>query len=570
MTAKRLLPLALLVSIAATGAAQAQPQSQGQAPKRDMIATASPLATEAGRDILRQGGSVIDAAIVAQMVLNLVEPESSGIGGGAVMVLYAAKNHRVTTFDGRETAPKAAQPDRFLDANGKPMTYFDALVGGRSVGVPGVLRMLQLVHRQYGKLPWPALFAPAIKLAQDGFPVSDKLHGELERDKLFPKDGTAAKYFFNADGSAKAIGTMLSNPELAATLRSIADNGADVFYRGAIAQDIVDTVDHAPIHAGDMTLADIAGYQAKERPPVCGFYRQYKLCGMGPPSSGGVTTLEILGLLQPFDMKHQVDTPAAWNLFTQASRLAYADRDRYVADPDFVRAPIDGMIARPYLDRRAKLIEPKSFTPGILAPGDPPGQHADNWGRDATPEFPSTSNLTVIDSAGNALVMTTTIEFAFGSHLMTRGFLLNNELTDFSFVPDSDGKPVANRVEGGKRPRSSMAPTLVFDAQGKLLMGVGSAGGAAIITDVAKTLVAALDWKYPLQQAMDLPNIGNRNGSTEIESGKSADALAETLAAEGHDIRRNGRLSGLSGIRVTPQGFEGAADKRRAGTALGN
>ncbi len=541
-----------------------------QLPQRDIIATANPQASEAGRAILRQGGSAVDAAIAAQLVLNLVEPESSGIGGGAFMVLWSAKDHRAISFDGRETAPKAAKSDRFLDATGKPLNYFDALVGGRSVGVPGVVRMLDLAHRRYGKLPWATLFQPAIELAAKGFPVSTKLNGELSRDRLFAKDGAARDYFFDADGQAKPVGAILTNPELAATLKDIATRGPDAFYRGALARDIVDAVDHAFVHPGDLTEADIADYQAKERAPICGDYRQYRLCGMGPPSSGGVATLEILGLLQHFDLAPMGDTPPAWNLFAQASRLAYADRDRYVGDPGFVRGAVTGLLDHAYLAARAKLIDPGQLPPGPIAAGSPPGKHADNWGHDLTPEFPSTSNLAVIDKDGNALVMTTTIEFAFGSHLMTHGFLLNNELTDFSFVAEENGKPVANRVAGGKRPRSSMSPTLVFDRSGKLVMGVGSAGGAAIITDVAKTLVAVLDWHDGLQAAMNLPNISNRNGPTEVEAVPAGDTVAAALAAMGHEVRRNGRDSGLSGIRVTPQGFEGAADKRRAGMALGD
>jgi gamma-glutamyltranspeptidase/glutathione hydrolase len=520
--------------------------------------------------MLRHGGGAVDAAIATQMVLNLVEPESSGIGGGAFLVLYSAKERRVTTFDGRETAPAAAKGDRFIGPDGKPMNYFQALVGGRSVGVPGVLRMLETAHKRHGKLPWATLFQPAIKLARDGFPISEKLYGELSRDKLFPKDGAARTYFYEADGRAKPAGTILKNPEFAATLTTIAKQGADAFYKSPIADDIVAAADNAWVNPSDMTTADIAAYKAIERAPICGFYRQYKLCGMGPPSSGGVAVLELLGLLQRFDMKDQVNTPEAWNLFAQASRLAYADRDRYIGDPAFVRAPIAGMINRTYLAQRSQLINPKHFAAGSVAPGEPPGLHADNFGRDQTPEFPSTSNMSVIDPAGNALAMTTTIEFAFGSHLMVRGFLLNNELTDFSYVPEDNGRPVANRVEGGKRPRSSMSPTLVFDQKGHLIMSVGSAGGPAIITDVAKTLVATLDWNYPMQQAMDLPNVSNRNGATEIEAKPAADAMAAALKAEGHDVHRNGRSSGLSGIRVTRQGFDGAADDRRAGTALGD
>lgn len=557
----------LLLALAALCAAM---PARADAPRRDMIAAANPLAAEAGRAMLQKGGTAVDAAIAAQLVLNLVEPESSGIGGGAIMVLWSAKEHRVTSFDGRETAPQAAKPDRFLDTQGKPLNYFDALVGGRSVGVPGLLRMLDLAHRRYGKLPWASLFEPAIQLAENGFSMSKKLHDELARDRIFTATGAGKSLFFAADGSVKPEGTVLHNPELASTLKVIAAEGADAFYRGAIAADIVTAVTQAPVNPGDMTLGDLNAYEAKERPPICGTYRLYQLCGMGPPSSGGVAVLEILGLLQSFDLRKQVNNLAAWNLFAQASRLAYADRDRYVADPDFVTAPVSGLLDRNYLAARAKLIDRAHLPPGPVAAGDPPGRHADDWGRDATPEFPSTSNLAVIDRDGNALAMTTTIEFAFGAHLMVRGFLLNNELTDFSFVPEDQGKPVANRVEGGKRPRSSMSPTLVFDAKGKPIMTLGSAGGAAIISDVAKTLVAVLDWHYGMQQAMDLPNISNRNGATDIEATQDADTLAAALTAAGHEVRRTGRLSGLSGIRVTPQGFDGAADKRRAGTALGD
>ncbi|HLI22887.1 MAG TPA: gamma-glutamyltransferase [Stellaceae bacterium] len=567
---KRFLAAVFAAAWLFASAASAQQAASPPHDKRDMVAAANPLAAQAGRAILRQGGSAVDAAIATQLVLNLVEPESSGIGGGAFLVYFAAKDRRVATFDGRETAPAAAKGDRFIGPDGKPMNYFQALVGGRSVGVPGVLRMLQLAHRRYGKLPWATLFQPAIKLASEGFPISEKLYGELARDKLFPKDGAARAYFYQADGSPKPAGSILKNPALAATLKTIAADGADAFYKGAIASDIVATADHAWVNPSDLTTTDIADYRAIERAPVCGVYRAYRLCGMGPPSSGGVAVLEILGLLQPFDLKDQVNTPEAWNLFAQASRLAYADRDRYVGDPAFVHVPIGGMLNRAYLAARAKLIDPTHFVAGVVPPGEPPGLHADNWGRDRTPEFPSTSNMAIIDKDGNALAMTTTIEFAFGSHLMVDGFLLNNELTDFSYVPEEGGKPVANRVEGGKRPRSSMAPTLVFDKNGKLVMSVGSAGGAAIITDVAKTLVATLDWNMPMQQAMDLPNVSNRNGATDVEAVPSADALAAALKAEGHDVHRPGRASGLSGIRVTPQGFEGAADDRRAGTALGD
>jgi gamma-glutamyltranspeptidase/glutathione hydrolase len=560
---------------AAPAAAQAPPEAatirtpqHASFARRDMVVAANPIAASAGRDILRQGGNAIDAAIATQLVLNLVEPQSSGIGGGAFLVYWSAAEHRLVTIDGRETAPAAARPDRFLGADGKPLAFYDAVVGGRSVGTPGVLRALELAHRRYGRLAWSALFAPAIKLAEEGFPVSPRLHALLARDPYLARTEPARRYFYAPDGTPK---TRLVNPELAATLRVIAAEGADAFYRGPIARDIAATVRTAPVNAGDLAESDLATYEAKERPPVCGEYRRYRICGMGPPSSGAVTLLEMLGLLERFDLAR--DPPVsiqAVHLFAEAGRLAYADRDRYLADADFVPVPVRGLIDPEYLSARSRLIDPERAHPGPAAPGDPPGSHAGDWGRDAAPELPGTSNIAIVDGAGNALAMTTTIENAFGSRLMVRGFLLNNELTDFSFVPEENGKPVANRVEPGKRPRSAMAPTLVFDPDGKLRLVVGSAGGPAIINDVAKTVIAVIDWRYDLQAAIDLPNDGNRNGATEIEAGPNAAAMAAALAARGHQVRFTDRPSGLTGILVTPQGLEGAADPRRDGAAFGD
>jgi gamma-glutamyltranspeptidase / glutathione hydrolase len=536
--------------------------------RHDMVVAANPLAATAGRDMLRQGGTAVDAAIATQLVLNLVEPQSSGIGGGAFLVLWSAAERRVITFDGRETAPAAATADRFLGRDGKPLAFYDAVVGARSVAVPGVLRMLELAHARYGKLPWAALFAPAITLAEAGVAVPPRLRLLLARDPYLARYEPARSYFYAADGAPK---TMLRNPELAATMRLIAAGGADAFYTGPIAGDIVAALRAVPDSPGDLTLSDLAGYAAKERAPLCGAYRAYRLCGMAPPSSGAVTLLEMLGMLGHFDLS--ADRPpsaAAVHLLAEAGRLAYADRARYVADSDFVAVPVSGLLDADYLNARARLIDRAHAMPGPAPPGDPPGSRAEERGDNAAPELPSTSHISIVDRAGNALAMTTTVENVFGSRIMVRGFLLNNQLTDFSFVPEDHGRPVANRIAGGKRPLSAMAPTLVFDRHGRLKLVVGSAGGPAIINDVAKTIIAVLDWDYDLAAAIDLPNDGNCNGATEIEAGPSAAAMAAALAARGHKIQMTDRPSGLGGIRVSPRGLEGAADPRRDGTALGD
>jgi gamma-glutamyltranspeptidase/glutathione hydrolase len=537
---------------------------------RDMVVAAHPAAAEAGREILRKGGNAIDAAIAVQFVLNLVEPQSSGLGGGAFLVFWSAKEHRVTTFDGRETAPASAKPDRFLDAAGKPLSFYDAVVGGRSVGVPGVLRMLALAHRRYGKLPWSQLFEPAIRLADQGTPMSARLHTLLVKDKYLATFEPARSYFYQADGTAKPTGSPMVNRDLADTLRLIAAQGPDAFYKGAIAADIVAAVRGASEHPGDLTTDDLAGYQAIERKPVCGPYLTYRLCGMGPPSAGDITVLEQLGMMQRLAPRSTAATIEDWHLFVEASRFAFADRDRYVGDPAFVQVPVHGLLDPAYLASRARLIDRDRAHKGPAEPGNPPRHDAVRFGNDASPEFPSTSNVAIVDAEGNALDMTTTIENAFGSRLMVHGFLLNNELTDFSFLPEQDGHPVANRVEAGKRPRSSMAPTIVFDRRGKLHMVVGSAGGSLIITDVSKTLLAVLAWHDDIAAALALPNLGNRNGATDVEMGADADALADALARYGHDVRRNDRPSGLTGIVVGRHGLEGAADPRRDGAAFGD
>jgi gamma-glutamyltranspeptidase / glutathione hydrolase len=542
--------------------------------KKFMVAAANPLATEAGYEILREGGSAVDAAIAVQMVLTLVEPQSSGIGGGAFLVHHNGR--AVETYDGRETAPAAAKPDLFIGTDGKPMSFNAGVVGGRSVGVPGVLRALELAHKEHGKLPWKRLFARAIWLAEQGFAVSPRLNTLTNADAFLKLDPVAAAYFYGADGKAKPVGTILKNPELAATLRQIADEGAGALYRGKLAEDIVAKVRSHATNPGLLTVADMAGYQAKKRAPICFDYKAFRVCGMPPPSSGTVALAQMLGMLENSTLadhppKDGVPQAEAVHLVSEAGRLAFADRGLYVADPDFVPLPI-GLLDRNYLQARAKLIGEKSM--GRAQPGTPPGVRV-AFGQDRSPELPATSHISVVDGQGNALAMTTTIEAVFGARQMVRGFLLNNELTDFSFEHTENGKPVANRVEGGKRPRSSMSPVLVFDKQsGEMLMTGGSPGGSAIINYVAKLLVGTLDWGMTVQQAISLPNFGSRNGPTELETGRAPDALVNALKARGHDVRVIDQTSGLQGIQRMEvhgiKGWFGGADPRREGIARGD
>jgi gamma-glutamyltranspeptidase/glutathione hydrolase len=537
--------------------------------QRFMVAAANPLAAAAGRDILRAGGSAVDAAIAVQLVLNLVEPQSSGIGGGAFLVHWDEAARRVITLDGRETAPAAARPDRFIGPDGKPMRFVDAVVGGRSVGVPGTPRLLEEAHRRWGKLPWPQVLAPAIKLAEDGFAISPRLNGLLSGEKNLAKDARAAAYFYEADGQAKAVGKILRNPAFAATLRALAEHGAGAFYEGEIARDIVATVTGHATNPGDMTMADLAAYRLEEREPVCGPYRVWRLCGMGPPSSGAVAVQQMLGMLETRDLPRMGPGAEAAHWFSEAGRLAFADRNLYLADPAFVGIPLPGLIDRDYIRSRAGLISPERSM-GRAKAGEPPNKRAQLLAPSEGIEN-GTSHISVVDAQGNAVSMTTTIEDGFGARLMTAGgFLLNNELTDFSFVPEEDGKPVANRVEPGKRPRSSMAPTLVFDAFGRLYAVVGSPGGSQIIGYVAKTLIALLDWKMDPQAAVDLGNFGSRNGPTELEKGTQAEGWKAALEAKGHEIRLLEMTSGIQAIVKTPEGFVGGADGRREGVAIGD
>ncbi len=531
-----------------------------------MAASANPLATEAGRQVLAEGGSAVDAAIAMQMVLNLVEPQSSGIGGGAFLLVFDHKQKRIRSYDGRETAPALAMPDRFV-AGGRVISFADAVNSGQSVGVPGVLRALELAHSRHGKLPWARLFAPAIRLAEAGFPVSPRLHAQIAGNQDLRSQPAARAYFYR-DGQALPVGSLLKNPALASVLKAVARKGANAFYRGPIAFDIVNAVQsHA--HAGDLSLADLKNYAAREREPVCSVIAMRTLCGMGPPSSGGIAVLQILGSLQQHGLAAmQPDSLEAVHYFAEAGRLAFADRDRYVADPDFIRVPTQALLDPAYIFQRGAWIDSR-FSMGTAQAGDPAAQLA-RRGQDNAPDLPSTTHLVAVDRAGNAISMTSTIESEFGSKIFVDGFLLNNQLTDFSLSPtDGQGRPVANRVEAGKRPRSSMAPMIVLE-RGKLMLLVGSPGGSAIINYVAKTLIGVLDWKMDVQQAINLANMGSRNKQTELERGSVLEKLQPDLQRMGHRVTIMPFPSGVQAIMLDQQGITGGADPRREGNASGD
>jgi len=539
------------------------------AAKNWMIVANNPLAASAGAKVLRAGGSAADAMVAVQSVLGLVEPQSSGIGGGAFLVWYDAASGKLTTLDGRETAPLAARPQLFLDENGQPLKFFDAVVGGRSVGTPGTPRLMEEAHRRWGRMPWSGLFDDAIGLAENGFEVSPRLAGLVENDaeRLSRFPSTAA--YFLPGGSPLQAGTLLKNPAYGQTLRKIASAGANAIYSGQIARNIVDTVNNAPGNPGVLSPTDLELYRVVERTPVCVAYRMREVCGMGPPSSGALTIGEILGMLRGYDLSALgPQSPEAWRLIGDASRLAFADRGRYMADTDFVPMP-SGLVKDDYLADRARLLDRKDALTDA-EPGQPSWDHAELRGDDIAIELPSTSHISIVDSYGNALSMTTTIENAFGSRLMTPdGFLLNNELTDFSFAThDDEGRPIANRVEPGKRPRSSMSPTIVMQ-DGKPELVIGSPGGSSIIGFVLQAIIANIDWGMDVQQAVAMPHMLNRFGSFELEAGTSAEALAEPLKALGYDVKVRDQNSGLAAISIGT-GLAGGADPRREGVALGD
>jgi len=534
-----------------------------------MVSAANPLAVEAGANVLRRGGNAIDAMVAVQTMLGLVEPQSSGLGGGAFLVYYDARSGKLTTIDGRETAPMAATPTLFQDTNGQPMEFYDAVVGGRSVGTPGTPALLKAAHEKWGQLEWPTLLSPAIERAEIGFNVSQRLAALIaeDREKL-SRDDTAKGYFFDASGEPLEEGALLKNPEYANTLKSLAQNGTDGFYFGPIANDIVAKVQGASWNPGVLSLKDLANYTVKERDPVCSDYRGYEICGMGPPSSGALTVGQILGLIEPFDIGALgAESPESWRLIGDASRLAFADRGRYMADIDFVPMPLTGLLDKEYLAQRSKLLESNQALESV-EPGMPAFSHAMRLADDEAIEFPSTSHFSIVDAMGNAVSMTTTIENGFGSRLMVRGFMLNNELTDFSFATHSDGVPIANRLEPGKRPRSSMAPTIVMQ-DGKPVIVTGSPGGSRIIGYVAQSLIALIDWKKSPQGAVSMPHLVNRFGTYDIESGTTAERLAPALEALGYETSIRDLNSGLHIIQITDQGLIGGADPRREGIVIG-
>lgn len=561
-------------------------KSASQAQKY-MVAAANPLAVNAGLAMLRQGGTAVDAAIAVQLVLNLVEPQSSGIGGGAFLLHWDATEKSLRTYDGRETAPAAAKPDRFME-NGKRRPFRKVVKSGLSVGTPGLVRLLEVAHQAHGRLPWATLFGPAIKLAEEGFRVSSRLNFLLEWATSPASFAPAARrYFYDAAGKARPVGYTLRNPAFAATLRRIAAKGADGFYTGDVAAAIVKAVAGAANYKGDLTAADLAGYRIKQRQPVCIAYRTTRVCGMGPPSSGATTVAQILKLAEPFDLAGRPLRPMntkAMHIMAEAGRLAFADRNRYVGDPDFVSVPVSGLLDATYLSERAKLID-RSRAAVSVRPGVPPTAARDAFGADDTRESVGTSHISIVDANGNAVSMTTTIESAFGSGLWAAGFLINNELTDFSFRPvDRAGRPIANRVGAGKRPRSSMAPTIVFNADGSFRAALGSPGGSRIILYVAKALVAMIDWQLDPQAAVALANFGSRGRAFEIEYDPSL-ATATVLApwttvpsiwrgirlrALGHRVRPDLMTSGLHIVEQRDGKLYGGADPRREGVARGD
>ncbi|MEZ5739211.1 MAG: gamma-glutamyltransferase [Burkholderiaceae bacterium] len=594
-----LAPLVSPAGDAATPAATA-PAAQAPAPeigsgrtgkalvrgREAMVVTAHPLASRAADRLLAAGGSAVDAAIAAQLVLTLVEPQSSGIGGGGFMLVHQADSQRLRVFDGRETAPAAARPDQFLQPDGKPMKFFDAVDSGLSVGVPGLLRMLDLAHRGAGRLPWPQLFEPAIELAENGFAVSDRLHESIQaaRRRLAAQPSTAA-YFLDPDGAPWPVGHLLRNPGLAEVLREIAADGASSFYSGPTAAALVAQVRAHPVRPGVMDLDDLAKYRALERDPLCAPYRAFRVCGMPPPSSGALTVLQTLSMLAGFDLAAMSpDGLDTVHLVSEAYRLAYADRARFIADPAFATVPTRGLLEADYGLRRASQIR-MDQSMGTPQAGEPAG--APVAGLDAQDGLPATTHLSIVDAQGNAVSMTSSIEHAFGSAQMVRGFLLNNQLTDFSFqATDADGRPVANRVEPGKRPRSSMAPTMVFDERGRLEAVIGSPGGSAIIQYVTRALLALIDWRQDIQQAVSAAHFGaTTSATTVLEKGTSMTGLADGLQARGHTIRLADQTSGLHGIVFNglrddgkpgllghgdPQWrWHGGADPRREGLAIG-
>ena len=588
------LAAASLLAVAPYSYAQTPAEPEGatgkQAKKavvgaKHMAVAANSLAAEAGLEILRAGGSAVDAAIAMQMVLTLVEPQSSGIGGGAFLVHYDASRKAIITYDGRETAPAGASPEMFLGADGQPIPFAEASVGGHAVGTPGLVRMLEMAHREYGRLPWHRLFEPAMRLAEGGFALGPRLHQLIVDTPQMKEMPGARQHFYDKEGKPYAAGTWVYNPSLFETFRLIANGGSDAFYRGAIARDIVAAVSDpaqqgdpakAQRRVGKLSLADLALYRAIKREPVCVVYRGLRVCGMGPPSSGGITVAQTLLMLERFTLRgYAPGSLEAVHLISEAQRLAFADRNRYIADADMMSVPVRALTSHGYIEKRAELIQPwKSM--GRAEPGRPLVQQMLRVpAADTTREIPATSHMSAVDAAGNAVALTSTIENVFGARLFVRGFLLNNQMTDFALKPtDEAGNLAINRVEPGKRPRSSMSPTIVLDRERRLVMTLGSPGGPRIIPYVVQALVGTIDWRLDMQRAFDLPHHANLNGKTQVEEGTNLAGLVDDLQKLGHEVEIVPMTSGLHGISVVRRGDKtqliGGADPRREGVAVGD
>ncbi|MBL4876369.1 MAG: gamma-glutamyltransferase [Cohaesibacteraceae bacterium] len=543
-------------------------QTQSVSSEKFMISAANPVATQAGYDVLKRGGTAVDAAVAVQLMLNLVEPQSSGIGGGAFMVYWDATSKTLTTFDGRERAPLSATPQYWFGIDGKPVKWFDAVVGGKSVGVPGTLKLLETVQQRFGNQNWAELLEPAKSLAETGFKISPRLamliadHQGSRKLDIF---GTARTYFFDESGAPRKAGEILKNPDFASALGLLQAEGSKPFYEGQIARDIIAAV-KTVINPGVLTMEDMKSYQVVERQPACAPYRQYDVCGMGPPSSGGLTVGQILSILSHYDLPEMESEIDRTHLYIEASRLAFADRAQYMADSDYTPMP-QGLLDQTYLGQRAALIDPDE-TMGKAKAGSPPWELAMLRSPDTQRERAGTSHFSIVDAKGNIVSMTTTIESGFGSRVMTNGFILNNELTDFSRIPEKDAKPIANRVEGGKRPRSSMAPTIVLK-DGVPVLAIGSPGGSRIISFVAEAIIRILDQEMDPQLALNLPHVVNRNGTTDIEQNPGNKELISELEERGHEFRERAMVSGLHAIVISPNGLTGGADPRREGVVMG-
>lgn len=531
-----------------------------------VVSTADPRASEAGVEMLRKGGSAADAAMAVMLALTVVEPQSSGIGGGGFLLHHDGKTGLIESIDGREAAPAAANERRFLSPDGKPMGFREAVPGGISVGVPGNVALMAKTHAKWGRLPWADIFAPAIRLAEDGFVVNQRLFDSLSPRTELWADFPAARALYFVDGKPAPVGTTIRNPALAAFLKRLAAEGPDAFYSGANVEAVSAALADAPRNPSIISREDFASYAAKDRPPVCGAYRTYKVCGMGPPSSGAVTVIEILGMLDRFDLKTLGrDSPVAWHLIGEAMRLGYADRDTWLADPDFVEVPVAGLIDPAYIRARSRMIDPRR--PRSDYPhGTPAG--APVRARVESGNIPSTTHFVVVDGDGDIVSMTSTVEGGFGSQLVVNGYVLNNELTDFSFAPEQDGTAVANRVQPGKRPLSSMAPTIVYDASGKPVFVVGAAGGRTIIMQVVKAIIAHFDWGMDARDAIATGLLYFNRDGLMIEEGSDLVPMKPALEAMGHKVVLAKLPLKANAAERTQNGWRGAADPRSPGVAL--